>query len=403
MSTIPSLALIPSGYKGGTPTGTLYSVLPLDGVGDFEFKRGGNYNNSGNGTRVNKDGLLELISANVPRLNYPLIDGVVQDCPSLLLEPLSTNLITYSEDFTNASDWTTSNATVFANQIISPDGTKNASTVKYNASNGFILYQTNPRTVVNGQSITISIFTKTSSRIISFGGVTPSGTDFYSTDEYSNGWYRQKLTRTFNITTSEVIQFVLSNVNFEEYNIWGAQLEDGSYASSYIPSLGGTTTTRFSESSKNSGTTNIYNDSEGVLFLEVENINIDPRFYRTVCINNGGTSNNRVSINYLNGYIRANVKVNDTTQFQSSKLIDPNTKHKIAVKYKNNDFGFYVDGEIVETQNFGYTFTENTLSKIDFDEGKGTFVSNPFYGNVNDLRYYNTALTDLQIQELTTL
>jgi hypothetical protein len=81
MATIPSLALIPSGYKASK----VYSVLPTDGTGDFTFTR------SGNATRVNSEGLIELVSTNVPRLNYPLIDGVVQGCPSLLLEPQRIN------------------------------------------------------------------------------------------------------------------------------------------------------------------------------------------------------------------------------------------------------------------------------------------------------------------------
>ena len=85
----PTLALIPSAYKPST----VYSVLPSDGVGDFDFTR------AGEATRINKDGLIETVDSNVPRLNYPLIDGVVSGCPSLLLEPLRRNLIRYSEDF----------------------------------------------------------------------------------------------------------------------------------------------------------------------------------------------------------------------------------------------------------------------------------------------------------------
>jgi hypothetical protein len=117
MATIPSLALIPSGVKASK----VYSVLPTDGVGDFDFTR------SGNATRVNSDGLIELVSTNVPRLNYPLIDGVVSGCPSLLLEPSRLNVATYSEDFSNGV-YSKLNGTVTTNTAISPDGTQNADT-----------------------------------------------------------------------------------------------------------------------------------------------------------------------------------------------------------------------------------------------------------------------------------
>jgi len=53
----------------------LYSVLPENGDGDFTFAR------TSTATRVNKDGLIETVVTGKPRLDYPLIDGVVQDCP----------------------------------------------------------------------------------------------------------------------------------------------------------------------------------------------------------------------------------------------------------------------------------------------------------------------------------
>jgi hypothetical protein len=76
-----SLALIPSGYKSGL----LYSVIPDNGNGDFTHTRGST------ATRVNAGGLIETMASGVPRLDYPLIDGVVQSCPALLLEPSRTN------------------------------------------------------------------------------------------------------------------------------------------------------------------------------------------------------------------------------------------------------------------------------------------------------------------------
>ena len=91
--TNPKLALIPSGYKGGINP-TVYSILPSDGSGDFTFDR------ASEGTRVRKDGLIEEVSNDVPRLDWS--DG---NCPSLLLEAERTNDTTYSEDYTQTSYW----------------------------------------------------------------------------------------------------------------------------------------------------------------------------------------------------------------------------------------------------------------------------------------------------------
>ena len=96
MATIPSIAIIPSGYKANK----IYSKHPTDGSGDLYFVR------TTKATRVNSDGLIEEVAIGVPRLDYT--DG---GCPSLLLEPNSTNLITQSESFGN-SYWTKSGASI---------------------------------------------------------------------------------------------------------------------------------------------------------------------------------------------------------------------------------------------------------------------------------------------------
>jgi len=96
MATIPSIAMIPSGYKANK----VYSVLPTDGSGDLDSAR------TSTATRVNSEGLIETVLTGVPRLDYT--DG---SCPSLLLEPSSTNLITQSESFGN-SYWAKSGASI---------------------------------------------------------------------------------------------------------------------------------------------------------------------------------------------------------------------------------------------------------------------------------------------------
>ena len=75
-----SLVMIPSGYEDGT----LGSLKPTDGTGDFTFSRGSDIS----ATRVNADGYIEK--------GYE-------------------NLLTYSNDFSNA-DWTPFNASVTSGQ-----------------------------------------------------------------------------------------------------------------------------------------------------------------------------------------------------------------------------------------------------------------------------------------------
>jgi len=93
---IPSIALIPSGYKASK----LYSVLPTNGNADLTVVRNSTAN------RINENKLIESMGINVPLLDYS--NGT---CPSLLLQPQSTNLITYPLSFGN-SYWTKSGASI---------------------------------------------------------------------------------------------------------------------------------------------------------------------------------------------------------------------------------------------------------------------------------------------------
>jgi hypothetical protein len=110
-----------------TPTahsnGTLHSIKG-GAVADFDVVRGSA------ATRVNAEGLIESVAANIPRIDYTTGEGVV------LLEPQSTNLLTYSEDFIDAS-WIKGNITA-TNGFYAPDGTSGAYEIDFNSLNNFL-------------------------------------------------------------------------------------------------------------------------------------------------------------------------------------------------------------------------------------------------------------------------
>lgn len=155
----PKLALIPAAQ--GTK---FYSVLPSDGVGDFTFAR------ASTGTRIAPTGLIEEVASGKSRLNYDLLNGKVVNCPHYLLEPARTNLITYSEDFSNAS-WTKSGLSIVADATISPDGSLNADKLVEDTSTA-LHYCLRTFPVTSGVTYTYSIIAKYNGRLLQLSSST---------------------------------------------------------------------------------------------------------------------------------------------------------------------------------------------------------------------------------------
>ncbi len=396
-----SLALIPSGTKASK----LYSVLPANGNGDFTHTRGST------ATRLNKDGLIESVATNVPRLDYPLIDGEVQVCPALLLEPSRTNVITYSEDFTQ-SVWTKNNVTVSANSTISPNGALTASTLQNGTGNKRLQFTLSTST---SSTYNVSIFfkakdTSVEGSIIAFNSSftplsyaeynvengtigTSSGTS--SMINYGNGWYRCILEFTATTTTSYIRYRVgnyLTGDDNKDIFIFGSQVELGSYATSYIPTSG-STATRSADVCNGSGTSAEFNDSEGVLFGELEWFETSTNIYLGL---SDGTNSNRVLI-YSAGASEIRGLIQNGGSTQAAFIISANAREfsKVAVKYKQNDFAIWINGFELGTDSSGTT--PSGLDTLAFNAG----ASASFHGKSKQVITFKTALTDSELETLT--
>jgi hypothetical protein len=413
------VALIPSGYKAGT-TDNLYSVLPANGNGDFNATRGSS------ATRVNKDGLIESVATNVPRLDYPLIDGVVQDCPALLLEPQRTNYAGKSEEF-NDSYWQKVRATITANQIVSPDGSVTADLLTATDTSENYCQQ-NVSSTVSGSQQTASFFVKKGTSDFchillwdvsndgarqwfdltngSVGTSTTFGSgvsvDSAQMINYGNGWYRCVV--VFNNSNTTVrIRISVSNSNGSTSStsgkmiyIWGAQLTVSSYETSYIPNTTTGSVTRSADVCNGSGTSAEFNDSEGVLFAEFSALANDGTT-RVITIND--TSNQlteRVQLFILGTSMYGRITDGGVTQGEVSSTPTLTDNNKIAFKYKVNDFALWINGVEVDTSSSGST--PNGLDTIRFDAGTG---GSPFYGKVKQVIYFNEELSDSELATLT--
>ena len=357
----------------------------------------------------------EIIDTNnIPRINY---DGN-GDNGHILLEPTSTNLVTYSEDFTQ---WTKSNASiinVIATTVISPDGVSFANKLyPIGTGSSSYIYQ-------NAAAECFSIFVKKGERrwFLIYGGFANSNVWFDSengvlgtvraeatatVESFSNDWYRIKIIWTQNSTqvrlynTDDDNTLVSTANNTDGLYIWGAQAEALSYATSYIPTLTGSTVTRATETATGAGSADLINSTEGVLYAEIAAL-VDDGTVRAIYISNGTTSNrlwiefdsssNRFEARYISGGVTsANFfhTVTNTTDY-----------NKIAFKWKVNDFALWINGVEVATDTSGGVIAANTLNRIDFHNQANSSVQN-FYGKVKALAVFNEALSDSELTQLT--
>ena len=384
-----------------------YKPLP------FAFTR------STSATRVNKEGLIEVVTNDRPRIDYTdTSDGV------LLLEKAATNLLTYSQDFSNSS-WTKNNSTVTSG-FTSPDGTTNAFKLIEDTTVGEHSISASP--LVGVSDLTTSIFVKYAGseyivlRSNSSGGAYLNCTFNLLTGEntfngflfgfeitlMANGWFRISGTNRSSASAFRVNSFILSPTDVTSNStpshtgdgtsgvyIYGAQVEAGNL-SSYIPSQG-SATTRVAETATGAGNSEVFNSEQGVLFANIA-ANADDSSNKMYSLSDG-TNGNRFYISLNSNNIDVNLRLGGSTQFGFNHSVN-NIKsfHKISFKYKQSDFSLFVDGFKVAISSTGNIFPNGTLNSLSFDRADGV---DDFYGKTKEIGYYNTILTDLELETLT--
>ena len=339
-------------------------------------------------TRVNKEGLIEVVGNDVPRIDYTdSADGV------LLLENSATNLIPYSEDFEN-SDWTkNAGTTITNNYAISPDGTLNASRYLGTGTSGL-----GDKFTLSATDNTISFWVKSNNGVNQFctllGDSNQRSEDLLVTTEWT------RISYTFTASgLSDKTNGIFRDLNDNDIDIliYGAQLEQGSYATSYIPT-NGSTATRLADTANGSGNSEVFNDSEGVLFADISAFVGAGGGTRRIEVSNAVAASQYVRLQIANGDGSLYGIVNNGTQqfLFNATSFNATLSNKISLKYKQNDFSLFLNGFEVGSSNVGNTFANGILTQANFSS-----TLSEFYGKTKELGYYDTALTDLELETLT--
>jgi hypothetical protein len=373
---------------------------------------------------------------NVPRLTYE------NGCPSLLLEKQSTNIATYSEDFSNAV-WDKVDTTLSANASISPDGTQTADRFYETATNGSHgFYQ--QKNISTGTDYTFSCYVKKGNRRycglqmyydVAKGAIAffdlDNGTLVYEFYEYpgylvknskitsiGNDWYRLEATIRVGISDSYFGLVMASSLwstgtsydnpytgDTSKYiDVWGFQIEQSSYATSYIPTTS-TSVTRLADSCYKTGISSLIGQSEGSVFVECI-VKGDRGLAANIFSNelNAANAISTMTIVYVNGAI--NVKTffgnggfDGVTISGGSFTIGQ--RLKIGYRYKSGDFALYINGVQIGTSSTTMTFN-GTKAEIRLGEpttyyGYGEAIS------VGQCLLFERGLTNTELAQLTTI
>jgi len=429
----PSLILVPARFKTGklyTPVATTSGGVVLGASGDFNVTR------ATTATRVNASGYIESVASGIPRLDY-YTSGGTAGCPALLVEPSAQNSVLRSQDF--SATWAaTVSATVTG--VTSPDGTANASTFIADATTNRVRQSVS---LVSGTTYTYSLFGKFDALSSGFtmqvfeentttygsgvcqafnlnegtlgaSGSVGAGFTLQSAgmENYGNGWYRCRMTVLMGYTTPSGatggrvgfrIGTAISggrplSVVSGSVSAWGAQLETGSVATSYIPTTTASATRNADVINLSGAVSGCIGQTEGTIYAEFE-IRSDTTTRRLFALSDG-TQTNRVFLYYASNALRAQI------QSTSVSLGNPTDGyHKVAFAYQQSGVSgtlfASLDGGAVVSGTTAGTFPAS-LTTINIGKIEDTNATSLWNSRIRAAALYTTRLTNAELAALTT-
>jgi hypothetical protein len=366
--------------------------------------------------------VLLTAASGIPRFDH---NPISRESLGLFIEEQRVNLALYSDQFDNAS-WTKANTSITSNTVVAPDGTltgdkliaASGSSVKYvdtsittvasttyswsiylkaGEYNSAVVYFIAPSTPFENCRVDINLTTGTLTNGAAASGATYVGA---TSTSVGNGWWRVTLTGSIGAKTTMIAR-VYPNVisaftgdGFSGIYIWGAQLEVGAFATSYIPTVA-SQVTRSADTALMTGTnfSSWYSQDEGTLYAESSTI--DTANFPTaasIYLDN----NNFISLDTRAATVRALIFTNGT-----GILVRTSTKlssNKIAICYRNGSSNVSFNGIAASTDITGNTPKNISVLYIGSFSGSATNYQN---GTIKKIAYYPNRVTNTELQGLT--
>ena len=380
---------------------------------------------------LNSSGDIASVAIDTPAIEYNT-DGTYK---GLLVEPASTNICLQSEDF--STTWADDNSSFQqASTEETPDGdtsSKNIKLVDTSAGGTGAVYVYQTITVAANTKYTASVFLKADqlsfallqaqsidgatagSQRFELSGAGTKGTasnlDDSKIEAYPNGWYRCSITWTQGAADTNFLFIIrvadsISNDNVDRDGtssifVWGAQVELGPIATSYIPTTTASVT-RNKDDISLTGASNLIGQSEGTLYVEVDWKEASGTYQFLLSLNDGTLSNRIVIYNTIGGSLFMFAAADGTILTQQGELSSGYSGiQKIAFAYKSGDFELYRNGSSISSESdpADSLATLATLTDIDL----GQFVNEIYQANmhIRAVALYKERLSDAQCIALT--
>jgi hypothetical protein len=408
--------------SAGSPQPSL--VLDFAGTGTLDPRV--TFTRSTTARYYNSSGVLTTAAINEARFDYnpstlaPL---------GLLIEQSSTNLLTYSQDFSNAA-WSKTACSITTAANIAPDGTQTAQLLVESATTnshfinqlvtkaasaitytGTYYFKAATRTYSylqvqdgggNGATVYFNLTTgaiSTVATLVGTGFTSPSAT----ITSVGNGWYRCSLTVTSNSATNIYLYAATSlNGSSTSYTgdgtsgiyIWSAQLEALAFPTSYIPTTSAQVT-RAADNANMTGTnfSSWYNQAQGNSFIDYKTEYTTAQTSYMYGFSDGGGSN------------RFSAFINSSTTAIRTVVTNNNTNYNVTVfgNALNTKYATALQSTTINAVATGTAVSNTTIVLPTVNQlAIGAAYPNVGYLNgwIKKFAYYPIPFTDSQNQAL---
>jgi hypothetical protein len=388
-------------------------------MGNKAFSDALTFTRASSGSYYAANGALTIAPPNTPRYDY---DPVTLAMRGILIEEARSNLLLYSNYFDNTVSWTKTTSTIASNAAISPDGTMSASFMTATVSGGrvtqiaaatatsltFSIY------VKQGNALTQQLIIRNTTTATNLMGValtwatkTTNNPAAASVTSVGNGWYRFSATVTTGVTIGDSMTFYCyaggsNNAVGDTVYMYGAQVEAGTFATSYIPTSA-SAVARSADYMTINTMSSWLNSSEGTMFIEAaagNNTTFAESSYMAI---SDGTASNYIGFNRDNALSRVQPYIYASTVSQLSGVYEPTSTtpisvfRKIALAYNTNDVALATSGILRATDTSVTLPTGLNLAVIGASYSTNRYLN----GWIKSVKYYPKRLTNAELQALT--